>query len=191
MPEIYMIGGPNGAGKTTSAKSLLPELLNCREYVNADTIAAALSPFNPASVSIQSGRLMLERIRHLANQKTNFSFETTMASRSFAPFLIDCKNNNYKINLIFLWLQTPDLALARVEDRVARGGHNIPSEIILRRYQRSIHNFLNIYSPLADDWVLYDNSSTEPTIIAEKKLHKPYAVHHKAYWQKFQESSYE
>ncbi len=87
MPEIYMIGGPNGAGKTTSAKSLLPQLLHCHEYVNADAIAAALSPFDPESVSIQSGRLMLERIHHLANQKKSFSFETTMASRSFAPFL--------------------------------------------------------------------------------------------------------
>ncbi len=151
----------------------------------------ALSPFNPASVSIQSGRLMLERIHHLANQKANFSFETTMASRSFAPFLVDCKNNNYKINLIFLWLQSSDLAMARVKDRVARGGHHIPTETILRRYRRSIHHFLNIYSSLADDWVLYDNSSTEPTIIAEKKLHKPYTVHNQAYWQKFQESSHE
>ncbi len=185
-----MIGGPNGAGKTTSAKSLLPELLHCHEYVNADAIAAALSPFNPESVAIQSGRLMLDRIRHLADQKTNFSFETTMASRSFAPFLIDCKKN-YKINLIFLWLQDPHLALARVKDRVIRGGHDIPPDTILRRYKRSIDNFLNIYIPLADDWILYDNSAAEPTLIAEKKLNKPFSIYNKNYWQKFQESYHE
>lgn len=137
MLEIYIIGGPNGAGKTTSAKFLLPELLHCHEYVNADAIAAALSPFEPESVSIQSGRLMLDRIHHLASQKKTFSFETTMASRSFVPFLTHCKKDNYKVNLIFLWLQDPHLALARVKDRVARGGHNIPSDTILRRYKRS------------------------------------------------------
>ena len=189
MPEIYMIGGPNGAGKTTSAKSLLPQLLHCHEYVNADAIAAALSPFDPESVSIQSGRLMLERIHHLANQQKSFSFETTMASRSFAPFLAECKKNNYAINLIFLWLQNPHLALARVKDRVARGGHSLPSDTILRRYNRSIDNFLNIYIPLADDWVLYDNSSTEPAIIAEKKA--AFSVYNKESWQRFQESSHE
>lgn len=191
MPEIYIIGGPNGAGKTTSAKSLLPKLLHCHEYVNADAIAAALSPFSPESVALQSGRLMLDRIHYLANQKRNFSFETTMASRSFAPFLADCKKKYYSINLIFLWLQDPHLALERVKDRVERGGHNIPPDTILRRYIRSIDNFLNIYIPLADDWVLYDNSSTEPAIIAEKKANQPCSVHNQQSWQKFQESHHE
>lgn len=190
MPEIYIIGGPNGAGKTTSAKSLLPELLHCHEYVNADSIAAALSPFAPESVSVQSGRLMLDRIHHLGSQKKSFSFETTMASRSFAPFLADCKKNKYTINLIFLWLQDPELALERVKDRVERGGHTIPSDTILRRYKRSIDNFLNLYIPLADDWILYDNSSTEPTIVAEKKAHQPFSVYDQKSWQKFQESNH-
>ena len=185
MPEIYVIGGPNGAGKTTSAKSLLPELLHCNEYINADAIAAALSPFNPESVSLQSGRLMLDRIHHLASQKTNFSFETTMASRSFAPFLVDCKKDNYKINLIFLWLEASDLALDRVKGRVASGGHDIPIDTILRRYKRSIDNFLNIYSPLADDWFLYNNSLTEPVIIAEKKVNKSLSVYDKKLGKNF------
>lgn len=191
MPKIYIIGGPNGAGKTTVGKSLIPEVLHCHEYVNADDIAGTLSPFNPASASIQSGRVMLEKIHHLAKQKTDFSFETTMASRSFAPFLIDCKKDNYKINLIFLWLEGPELALKRVKDRVANGGHDIPADIILRRYKRRIDNFLNIYIPLADNWALYENSYKVPTIIAKKELNNPFVVYNKKYWQKFQESYHE
>lgn len=192
MPDIYMIGGPNGAGKTTVVKSLIPELLHCNEYVNADAIAATLSPFNPASAAIQSGRVMLEKIHHLAKQKTDFSFETTMASRSFAPFLINCKKQNYKITLIFLWLQDPNIALDRVKKRVASGGHDIPADIILRRYKRSIDNFLNLYIPLADNWALYDNTyKNDPIIIAKKEFNKPFTVYNKELWQKFQESYHE
>jgi predicted ABC-type ATPase len=185
MPQLYMIGGPNGAGKTTSAIRLLPSLLQCQEYVNADAIAAGLSPFAPDSTAIQAGRLMLKRIQELAAHERDFSFETTMASRTFAPFLSLCKTQGYQINLLYLWLQSPDLAVARVKERVENGGHNNPVETILRRYRRSINNFLNLYIPLADDWVLYDNSLEEPIEIARKKSQEFTTIHNKNVWEKF------
>ncbi|MBS0359159.1 MAG: zeta toxin family protein, partial [Proteobacteria bacterium] len=170
MPELYMIGGANGSGKTTVSMSLLPKLLDCYEYVNADSIAAALSPFAPEATAIQAGRLMLDRIHHLTEQKKDFAFETTMSSRTFVPFLKKAKQNGYQINLLFMWLQNPSLAINRVSNRVRDGGHNIPEKIIIRRYKRSLNNFLNLYLPLADEWALYDNSSNIPATIAEKEF---------------------
>jgi predicted ABC-type ATPase len=125
MPSLYIIGGPNGAGKTTVALSLLPNLLGIFEYVNADAIAAGLSPLNPKSMAIQAGRLMLARIKQLAASSTDFAFETTLAARTFVPFLKRCKSQGYTINLIYFWLQSPDLAVERVARRVASGGHSI------------------------------------------------------------------
>lgn len=185
--QLYMIGGPNGAGKTTVSLSLLPELLHCHEYVNADAIASALSPFAPESTAMQAGRLMLQRIHQLAEQEKDFAFETTMASRSFAPFLQQCKLQGYQINLLFIWLQDPKLALARVHDRVREGGHNIPDEIVLRRFDRSISNFLNLYMPIADQWFLYDNSINEPSLIAEKKLKTSPSVINQTTWDQLHE----
>lgn len=166
MQQLFMIGGPNGAGKTTSALSLLPQILDCDEYVNADSIAAALSPFHPEATAIQAGRLMLDRIHSLAEQKRNFAFETTMASRSFEPFLKHCKEQGYKINLLYLWLESPELAVKRVAFRVKNGGHDVPEETIRRRYHRGLNNFLNLYVPLADDWFLCNNSLEIGTYIA-------------------------
>lgn len=167
-PQIYVIAGPNGSGKTTSAKTLLPELLECHEYVNADSVAAALSPFNPDAVAIQAGRLMLERIHYLADQGVNFAFETTLASRTFIIFLEQCKAVGYEINILFLWLSTVDIAIQRVKSRVEQGGHDIPVDIILRRYYRSIKNFLTDYTEIATNWMLYDNSEKHSELIAYK-----------------------
>jgi predicted ABC-type ATPase len=158
MPQLYMIGGPNGAGKTTVALDLLPDRLKCYEYVNADAIAAALSPFAPEATAVQAGRLMLARIKQLAEQQKDFAFETTMASRTFVSLLEQCKAQGYQINLIYIWLQTSELAVERVKERVASGGHSIPRYVILRRYKRSLQNFKNLYMPLADEWSSYDNS---------------------------------
>lgn len=158
VPQMYVIAGPNGSGKTTSAKTLLPELLSCNEYVNADSVAAALSPFNPDAVAIQAGRLMLERIHYLADQCVNFAFETTLASRTFITFLEYCKQRGYEVNILFLWLRTPDIAVQRVKSRVEQGVHDIPQDVILRRYHRSIKNFLIDYTKIATNWMLYDNS---------------------------------
>lgn len=184
MQQIFVIGGPNGAGKTTSAKRLLPDLLQCDEYVNADAIAAALSPFHPESTAIQAGRLMLDRILYLASEKRNFAFETTMASRSFLPFLKKCKDNGYVINLLFIWLENVELAIDRVALRVKDGGHGIPEETIRRRYERGKSNFLELYLPLADTWKVYNNSFIDPIKISEK-IESETVIHHGEAWKRF------
>lgn len=167
-PQIFVIAGPNGSGKTTSAKTLLPEMLKCYEYVNADAVAAALSPFNPDNVAMRAGRLMLERIQYLAEQQVNFAFETTLASRTFINFLTKCKGKGYQINIIYLWLQSPEIAITRVKDRVEHGGHDIPKDVIIRRYHRSIKNFITGYIVIADNWFLFDNSGKHSDLVAEK-----------------------
>lgn len=186
MQQLYMIGGCNGAGKTTSAMSLLPEVLLCDEYVNADTIAAALSPFHPESTAIQAGRLMLDRIHSLAAEKKDFAFETTMASRSFAPFIKDCKAQGYRINLLFLWLHDPDLAVERVALRVENKGHHVPEDTIRRRYHRGLDNFFNLYMPLADHWLLCNNSGEKWSHIAKGEKNSV-IVHNSNDWKVIQE----
>lgn len=184
MQQIFIFGGPNGAGKTTSALTLLPDLLECDEYVNADAIAAALSPFHPEATSIQAGRLMLDRITHLAAEQKNFAFETTMSSRSFLPFLKKCKNNGYQINLLFLWLQNVQLAKTRVALRVQMGGHNIQEDVIERHYEKGLRNFIDLYLPVADSWIAYNNSFEEATKIAERRNEKE-VIYQKDIWAKF------
>jgi predicted ABC-type ATPase len=139
--------------------TLLPDALTCKEYVNADSIAAGLSPFKPDEMAFAAGRLMLERIHLLANQGSDFAFETTGSSRTFAPFLLDCKNKNYEINLLYLWLESPELALERVATRVEDGGHNIPESVVRRRYSKSLVNLFKLYIPIVDEWFFYDNSA--------------------------------
>ena len=158
MPEIYIIGGPNGAGKTTAALTVLPEI-DCLHYVNADLIAGALSPFAPEQVAVKAGRLLLERINELAAANESFSFESTLASKSFVQFLKHCKADGYVINLLYFWLNSPELAKQRVAIRVSQGGHNIPTEVIERRYYRSVKNLFELYLPLADYWTVFDNSA--------------------------------
>lgn len=137
------------------------------EYVNADAIAAGLSPFAPESTAIQAGRLMLERIKLLTEKKVDFAFESTLASKTFVTLINRAKQLGYSINITFLWLHTPELAKVRVADRVSLGGHNIPEETVVRRYYRGIKNFFELYMPLADRWQLHDNSNFEPVLIAE------------------------
>ncbi|NES86982.1 MAG: Zeta toxin family protein, partial [Moorea sp. SIO2B7] len=148
-PVIYVIGGCNGSGKTTFALNTFPNISNV-EFINADIIAAQLNPRNPDVVAIQASRIMLQRLKTLAQQKLSFAFETTLAARSFAPFLRECQTQGYQINLIYVWLNTVELAITRVALRVASGGHNIPEDVIRRRYDRGIKNFLEIYIKIAD-----------------------------------------
>jgi predicted ABC-type ATPase len=164
MPRIFVIGGPNGAGKTTVASGLLPEILECEEYVNADAIAKALSPFAYERVAFKAGRLMLDRIHELAKARRDFAFETTVASRSFVPFLKRSKAEDYEIRLVFLWLRSVRLAQSRVAKRVLGGGHDIAKKVIKHRYRTGIQNFLRLYVPQADQWVLYDNSGDWPKL---------------------------
>jgi predicted ABC-type ATPase len=166
MPNLHVIGGANGAGKTTTALTLLPEFLYCDEYVNADSIAQGLSPFKPESVAIEAGRLMLKRLHNLAASEVGFAFETTLASRSLLPFLEQCQNSGYQINLIYLWLENVEVALKRVRDRVASGGHNVPESVIRRRYEAGRRNFQQLYLPQADIWNAYDNSGITPELVA-------------------------
>lgn len=182
MPEIYVIGGANGSGKTTFALNIFPSLGNT-EFINADIIAASLSPNNPDVVAIRASRIMLERLKRIAQQKDDFAFETTLAARSFAPFLRQCQAQGYRVNLIYVWLNSVELAITRVALRVASGGHNIPEDVIRRRYYRGRKNFLQLYSQIADYWIIYDNTKPEKKIIAEKTPNQPITIYQPNIWR--------
>lgn len=160
-PNVVVVAGPNGSGKSTAAPSLLRDYLGLTEFVNADVIAQGLSGFHSEAVAIQAGRIMRTRLRELASQRTNFAFETTLASRSFAPWLRELRASGYRIHLLFLWLSSPELALSRVAARVQQGGHHVPEETVRRRYQRGLQNFFTLYQPIVDSWVLFDNGSVK------------------------------
>ncbi|MBC6475585.1 MAG: zeta toxin family protein [Hormoscilla sp. GM102CHS1] len=167
MPHIIIIAGPNGAGKSTAAPALLPETLGITEFVNADAIARGLSAFAPERVAFRAGRIMLERLQQLAEERVNFAFETTLATRSFAPWIANLRSTGYLFHLVFLWLPNPDIAIARVQARVLQGGHDVPETTILRRYHAGLNNFWQLYRPLADTWRFYENvDSRSPRLIA-------------------------
>lgn len=156
-PTLYIIAGCNGAGKTTASYYVLPDLLECREFVNADEIAKGLSPFNPESVAIEAGKLMLKRIDLLLSQGKTFAIETTLATRSYASLVSRAHERGYNVVLLFFWLPSPEMAVARVAKRVSEGGHGIPTETIHRRYWLGLMNFINIFTPIVDSWSLYNN----------------------------------
>jgi predicted ABC-type ATPase len=165
--HLIVIAGPNGAGKSTAAPALLQGTLGVMEFVNADTIARGLSAFQPETVAFRAGRIMLKRLRQLANERVNFAFETTLATRSFAPWIANLRQTGYLFHLVFLWLPNPEFAIARVRERVRLGGHAVPEETVRRRYRAGIQNFFQLYQPLADTWRFYDNSDTAaPRLIA-------------------------
>lgn len=164
--HLYIISGPNGAGKTTASYTVLPKILQCKEFVNADEIARGLSPFNPESVSIEAGRLMLHRISELLQKDESFSIETTLATRSYYRLVEQAHDKGFYVTLVFFWLESPELAMRRVAERVSKGGHNIPADVIIRRYDEGIKNLFNIYIPRVDYWTLVDNSIVPRQIIA-------------------------
>lgn len=167
--NIYIIAGPNGAGKTTFAKKFLPEYAKCQNFINADLIARGLSPFFPRLASMKAGRLVLEQIYKLAEKGEDFAFETTLSGKSYISFLKKMKQRGYSVNLFFLWIPNAELALARIKERVAEGGHDIPAVDAKRRFNRGLHNLFKFYKPLMDDWTLFDNSRPVPTLIAQEK----------------------
>ena len=163
---MYIIGGCNGAGKTTASYTVLPEILQCREFVNADEIARGLSPFNPIGVAIEAGRLMLQRIGELLARQVSFAIETTLATRSYLNLVRRAQATGYRVSLLFFWLRTPELAIQRVAERVQGGGHDIPVNIIKRRYISGIDNLFNLYVKEVDYWDVYDNSDNPRIQIA-------------------------
>ena len=165
--KIIIIAGPNGAGKTTFAGEFLPNGANCRAFVNADLIAAGIAPFEPERAAFRAGRLMLEEIHQHTRKKESFAFETTLSGRCYAGYIPKWQLNGYQVKLFFLKLASPELAIARVRQRVREGGHTVPEHIIRRRFLAGFHNFENIYKPLVDEWALYDNSSSEPVLAEE------------------------
>lgn len=167
MPKLYIISGCNGAGKTTASYTVLPDMLNCKEFVNADEIAKGLSPFNAESVAIEAGRLMLSRIDELLNEGVDFAFETTLATRSYSVFIKQAQAKGYYVSLVYFWLESPELAIDRVKMRVASGGHNIQEEVIRRRYKNGVKNLFNLYTPICDYWIMLDNSRPPFKIIAK------------------------
>lgn len=169
-PTLYIIAGCNGAGKTTASYSVLPELLGCREFVNADEIAKGLSPFNPESVAIEAGKLMLRRINLLLCQGTTFAIETTLATRSYANLIKKAKDKNYQVVLLFFWLSSPEMAIERVAKRVSEGGHNIPTATIIRRYWLGLQNFFNIFVPIVDSWMFFDNVDDTKLLANEEAI---------------------
>jgi predicted ABC-type ATPase len=167
-PNVYIVAGPNGAGKSTFARRFLPDYADCKEFVNADLIAAGLSPFNPESLAIEAGRLMLERIETLARSRVDFGFETTLAGRSQVSLITRLRDDGYRVHLFFLWLPTPELALARVRERVSSGGHFVPEEVVRRRFARGLVNLFHIYEPLLDTYLFFDNSENFHRLVAFK-----------------------
>ncbi|WP_436416368.1 zeta toxin family protein [Petrimonas sp.] len=166
--KLYIIAGCNGAGKTTASYTILPEILECREFVNADEIARGLSPFQPEKVAIEAGRIMLNRIDELTREGENFAFETTLATKSYKQRIIDAQNLGYDVILVFFWLKNVDLAHERVRKRVLEGGHNVPKDVIDRRYISGIKNLFSIYFELADEVLIFDNSEGKHLSVAAK-----------------------
>lgn len=165
--RLYIIAGCNGAGKTTASYTILPEILQCREFVNADEIAKGLSPFNPASMSIKAGRLMVMRIKELMGMQASFALETTLATRSYVSLIAQAHEIGYKVSLIFFWLQSPELAEMRVAKRVSEGGHDIQTPVLRRRYKAGIKNLFELYMPIVDYWMVFDNSQPTRVMVAE------------------------
>jgi predicted ABC-type ATPase len=189
-PLVIAIAGPNGAGKTTLAPFLLRDRFGVTEYVNADTIALGLSAFRPEGAAFEAARVMLKRLRDLSEAGGDFAFETTLATRSYAPWLRSLKRRGYSFQLVFLWLRSAELAIERVRHRVLSGGHDVPEEVVRRRYVRGARNFFESYQPLADSWVLYDNSVSGNEIkVAVGEGASVTELLEESLWQKFKRAA--
>jgi len=167
--NVYIIAGANGSGKTTFAKKFLPDYAKCQNFVNADLIARGLSPFSTQISAIRAGRVVLEQLHYYANKNMDFAFESTLSGKTYINFFKELKKKGYNLHLFFLWIPSPELALSRIKDRVAEGGHNVPQQDVRRRFGRSIYNFFKFYRPLLHLWMLFDNSESKPKLIAEEK----------------------
>lgn len=181
-----MIAGCNGAGKTTASETILPELLNCREFVNADNIARGLSPFNVESVAFEAGRIMLKRIDELLQAHVDFAIETTLSTRSYVPMVHEAQSMGYKVMLIYVWLESDALAIERVANRVLNGGHHIPAATIRRRYKRGIQNLIHLFIPIVDLWSVTDNTNNELMSIANGEKFIAHSIYNEYLWNQIQ-----
>jgi predicted ABC-type ATPase len=180
-PNVYIIAGPNGAGKTTFALEFLPKYADCRNFINADLIAAGMSPFSPESAAIRAGRLMLEEIELSMRRGDDFGFETTLSGRSHLGLIRRLKERGYQVHFFYLWIPSVELALARIRERVLRGGHDVPEAVVRRRFDRSATNFLTHYQALADTWILFDNSAAALSIVASQEHGEVHITERKRY----------
>ena len=179
-----MIAGPNGSGKTTTALSLLPDLVSVYEFINADEIARGLAPLHPENVALTASKLMITRLRDLLKAKKSFAFETTGAGKNYIKHLQQAKSDGYEINLMYLWLSDEDLAVKRVAQRVAQGGHHIPESDIRRRYKQGIKYIIKYYLSLADNALLIDNSDVDfQKIIARKNAKEELKIENMKTWE--------
>jgi len=183
MPNLYIIAGCNGAGKTTASFTILPKILECREFVNADSIAAGLSPFNPGSVAIEAGRLMLQRIDQLMKEEVDFAFETTLAAKSYVSLIKAARENKYEVSLLYFWLSSPVIAKERVAGRVSMGGHSIAAEIVERRYFAGLRNLIGLYSPICDNWMVINNLGARPELVATGTITGETLIKNNDIWQ--------
>ena len=167
MPRMYIISGCNGSGKTTASYTLLPELLDCSEFVNSDEFAKSLAPFHPETAYITASRYMLKKLRYLFTRREDFCIETTLATRSLLKMVRMAQDQGYFVTVVYLWLRNPEIAIQRVAARVEAGGHDVAPDVIRRRYYTGLEYFFELYSPVCDKWMLVDNSETEFRIIAE------------------------
>ncbi len=182
--NLYIIAGCNGAGKTTASFTILPEILDCKEFVNADEIARGLSPFQPEKVAFEAGRIMLNRIDALLDSSESFAFETTLATKSYRVKIEEAKSKGYTTTLLFFWLESVALAKERVKTRVAEGGHNIAPDVIERRYHRGIKNLFEIYLPIVDGVLIYDNSAGKQELLARKYMDSKFEIINKTTFDK-------
>jgi predicted ABC-type ATPase len=187
--RLYILAGCNGAGKTTASFKVLPELINCNEFINADDIAKLISPFEPESVAILAGRIMLSEIQNLIEAEKTFCFETTLAAKSYKNIILQAQKSGYIVTLLFFWLNSVDLALERVTSRVKSGGHYIPADVIKRRYAGGLQNLFKIYLPIVDNFMIFDSSNAVLDLIASKRLSQPIKINNPSTWQHLKKSS--
>lgn len=184
-PHVVVVAGSNGSGKSTSAPEVLRGEMAVSEFVNADVIARGLSAFNPERVALSAGKIMLHRLHELAEERENFAFETTLASRTFAPWIRSLIATGYRFHLLFFWLGDPALAVTRVRQRVLMGGRNVPEETIRRRYYGGIRNFFELYQPIAHSWRVYNNSVLPTRLVAKGQGVRNERIYDHPSWRQF------
>jgi predicted ABC-type ATPase len=180
-PNVYIIAGPNGAGKTTFARKFLPKFANCRVFINADLIAQGLAPFAPERAAFRAGRLMMEEIGAQAERGEDFGFETTLSGKGHLAVVRRLKRRGFKVHIFYLWVASEELTLARIKERVSLGGHDVPKDVVRRRFGRSMRNFLGPYRRMADQWILFDNSEATPRAVATSRHGKLRVVDERLY----------